>query len=104
MKYTHTGLVTRSDTGAVERIKLRETKKCWTNGFSAWRKSSKEPRCRDQLWSGVPRYLTLDLSSIRPFTREDLRQPYLDSVEFAKKSLQEAQACLAWFDSKEGKE
>ena len=96
MKYTHTGLVTRSDTKTTERIELRETPKCWINGFHSWRKSSKEPRCRGL---GVY-YLTLDLSSIQLI---DPKKQLMDAYNEAVRALNQAVRDLDAFEAEHGR-
>ena len=99
MKYTHTGLVTRSDTKTTERIELRETPKCWINGLNSWRKSSKEPR---SAVLGIY-HLTLDLSSIQPLTAEDLKRPLMDAYNEAVRALNKAVRDLDAFEAEHGR-
>ena len=102
-KYTHTGLVTRSDTKTTERIELRETPKCWINGFHSWRKSSKEPRVRILRGWDQPYYLTLDLSSIQPMAAEDLKKPLMDAYNEAVRALNQAVRDLDAFEAEHGR-
>ena len=99
-KYTHTGLVTRSDTKTTERIELRETPKCWVNGFSVWRKSSSKPKV--EIYGGFDKrvFLILDLSSIQPI---DLKKPLMDAYNEAVRALNKAVRALDDFEAEHGK-
>ena len=85
MNATHKGKVTDKRTGKSKWAHLRELKNFWVQGVYHWEKPRKKgggyvEHCANP-------NLSLDMSTITPLTRDDLRRPYLDAATAAQAAL-----------------